>query len=132
MCITNFKGDKNMYITEDFLAVPDGLGQVGSGKIGMRKQAQAEESIFRNGKDKKRWTSADEGKLGRKISKAKNDGRKNNIKLQKPEELESFVLTEPAKKNEKKYSSQSTIGMPNRRIVREVNKELSKKYGLDK
>ena len=120
-----------MHITEDVLSVPDGLGQIESGKVGIRKHAQAEEPIFRNGKDKKRWTSTDEGKLGRKISKAKNDGRKNNIKVQKPEELETFVLAEPAK-NEKKFASQSTIGMPNRKIIREVNKELSKTYGLDK
>ena len=63
-------------------------------------------------------------------SRALKDGRKNNIKNEKPE-LEEFVLEEP-KKNEKKYPSQSKIGMPSKKIIREVNNELSKKYGLDK
>ena len=118
-----------MYIKEETFAISDGLGQIANGKVGVRKQAQTQSDFFRNGEEKIRWASTKEGRLGKRKSKAINEGRKNNIK--RPAELEDFVLEDaPKKKIEKKYHSNSEVGMPDKRIVRDVNEELSRRFGL--
>lgn len=122
-----------MHIKEEIYAIPDGLGQIAIGRVGVRKQAQTQNNFFRNGKDKIRWTSKEEGELGKRISKSKKEGRKKNIKIQaaKDAELEDFVLEDiPEKKIEKKYPLTSEIGMPEKRIVKEVNEELSRVFGI--
>ena len=123
------KRRKTMFTKEETIILPGELGKAGSGKVGLRKQAQASNKMFRNHDEKSRWTPTKENSLGKRISKAKNDGRKNNIKKEKPE-LEDFVLEEP-KENKKKYPTQSQIGIPSKKIVKEVNKELSAYYGLN-
>ena len=127
-----------------------GIGQTTNRSASLRKEAILETN-GRTRKEEKRIATAirekkntSKGKVSshtkeqslertseqKATSRALKSGRKNNIKTEKPE-LEEFVLEEP-KKNEKKYPSQSKIGLPSKKIIREVNKELSEKYGLEK
>ncbi len=98
-----------------------------SGREGMCKHAQAVyKNCYRNNSEKVRFETLDEGKLGKRISKAKKSGRTNNIKKEKPEKTGRVVVAR--QNNEQKYLSQSSIGLPDEKTVSSVNRELKEVY----
>lgn len=103
-------------------------GICGGTREPLRKTAQATQSHFRNDGTTQKWTSPEDGKIGKLRAKRKNDGRKNNIKCEKAT-FENFEIKE-TKENKKKYSSQSTIGIPSKKIKKEIDRECRETWNI--